>query len=60
MKTTPVIYSLGIALMALKLQAQEFSQDELSRRAINRRAIETVIWGMPAVNYELMLHEMLT
>jgi hypothetical protein len=28
-------------------------------RAIYRRAIEAVIWGMPAVNYDLMLQEML-
>ena len=29
-------------------------------RAIERRAVEAVIWGMPAVNYDLMLQEMLT
>ena len=29
--------------------------DELTRRAIHRRAIEAVVWGMPAVNYDLML-----
>ena len=33
---------------------------ELARRAIERRAVEAVIWGMPAVNYDLMLQEMLT
>jgi hypothetical protein len=32
--------------------------EELARRAIERRAIETVIWGMPAVNYDLMYEEM--
>jgi hypothetical protein len=31
----------------------------LSERAIERRATEAVIWGMPAVNYDLMLQEML-
>ena len=30
----------------------------LSDRAIERRAVEAVIWGMPAVNYDLMLQEM--
>ena len=33
---------------------------ELARRAIERRAVEAVIWGMPIVNYDLMLQEMLT
>jgi hypothetical protein len=34
--------------------AQEFSADELARHALHRRAVEAVIWGMPAVNTELM------
>ena len=34
--------------------SQTFSADELSRRTIERRAVEAVIWGMPAVNYDLM------
>jgi hypothetical protein len=42
------------------VQAQDFSADELERRAIERRAVEAVIWGMPVVNYDLMLQEMLT
>jgi hypothetical protein len=32
---------------------------ELAGRALHRRAIEAVIWGMPAVNYELMRRQML-
>jgi hypothetical protein len=32
---------------------------EIADRALHRRAIETVIWGMPAVNYELMRRQML-
>lgn len=35
------------------------ADDELVARAIHRRAVEAVIWGMPAVNYDLMLQEML-
>ena len=31
---------------------------ELADRALHRRAIEAVIWGMPAVNFELMLRQM--
>jgi hypothetical protein len=27
---------------------------ELDKRALHRRAVEAVIWGMPAVNYDLM------
>jgi hypothetical protein len=33
---------------------------ELAERALHRRAVEAVIWGMPIVNYDLMLQEMLT
>ena len=32
---------------------------DLDRRVMERRAFEAVIWGMPAVNYDLMLQEML-
>jgi hypothetical protein len=31
-----------------------------AERAVHRRAVGAVIWGMPAVNYDLMLQEMLT
>jgi hypothetical protein len=37
--------------------AQNFSPEELARRTIERRAIEAVNWGMPAVNYDLMLQD---
>jgi hypothetical protein len=39
---------------------QSFSTDDLESRMIHRRAVEAVIWGMPAVNYDLMLQEMLS
>jgi hypothetical protein len=45
--------------------AQEHKTDsphgatELAERTLQRRAVEAVIWGMPAVNYDLMLQEML-
>ena len=32
---------------------------DVARRMIERRAAEAVIWAMPAVNYDLMLQEML-
>jgi hypothetical protein len=58
MKARPVFYSLSIGLLAIELQAQEFSPEELNRRTIERRAVEAVIWGMPAVNFDLMYQAM--
>ncbi len=37
----------------------KFTPGQLAERALHRRAVEAVIWGMPAVNYDLMLQEML-
>ena len=34
------------------------SAEILERRVVERRAIEAVIWGMPAVNYDLMYQAM--
>jgi hypothetical protein len=36
-----------------------FTPTQLAERAVHRRAVEAVVWGMPAVNYDLMLQEML-
>jgi hypothetical protein len=55
MKTTLVVYSLGVALTASAAEQPRFSADELNRRNIERRAVESVIWGMPAVNFERLL-----
>jgi hypothetical protein len=56
MKTKPIIgLTLGLLLVfAGVTQAQNFSPEELHRRTVERRAVEAVIWGMPAVNAELM------
>ena len=35
-----------------------FTSAELSERALHRRAVEAAIWGMAAVNYQLMFQEM--
>lgn len=53
---------LAAALMGtISAAAQESpSPQDLAGRAIERRAVEAVIWGMPVVNYDLMLQEMLT
>jgi hypothetical protein len=40
--------------------AQTKSKVGPSTRIVEQRATEAVIWGMPAVNYDLMLQEMLT
>jgi hypothetical protein len=45
---------------ATSLQAQTPSLANLNQRMMERRAVEAVIWGMPVVNYDLMLQEMLT
>ncbi|MBX9589363.1 MAG: DUF1254 domain-containing protein [Hyphomonadaceae bacterium] len=36
------------------VQAQNFSAEEIERRTVERRAVEAIIWGMPAVNFDLM------
>ena len=50
----------ALALMAgtAMAQAQNPAAGDLNRRMIERRAVEAVIWGMPAVNTDLMLDEM--
>jgi hypothetical protein len=39
-------------------QAQTLAAEDLARRTVERRAIESMIWGMPAVNTELMYQAM--
>ena len=36
-----------------------FTSSQLAERTVHRRAVEAVIWGMPAVNFELMCQAML-
>ena len=53
--------ALALALaIASQAPAQTMSPSELANRVLHRRTVEAVIWGMPAVNYDLMLQEMLT
>ena len=53
--------ALALALaIASQASAQTMSPSELANRVLHRRTVEAVIWGMPAVNYDLMLQEMLT
>ena len=58
MKKT-VFAALGPICLAVSGNAQNFSADDLARRTIERRVVEAVVWGMPAVNFDLMLQEML-
>jgi hypothetical protein len=46
--------ALALTCAVTAVVAQDFSPEELTRRAIERRAVEAVIWGMPAVNTDLM------
>ena len=48
---------LALSCLPAAATAQAASSDD---RLVRSRAIEAVIWGMPAVNYDLMLQEMLT
>ena len=59
-KWTFVLSAVALAAWQVPAHAQNFSADELTRRHIERRAVEAVIWGMSAVNTDLMRQEMLT
>jgi hypothetical protein len=39
-------------------RARTFSSADLAERTLNRRAVEAVIWGMPAVNFDLLYQAM--
>jgi hypothetical protein len=57
----PVLLALALACTATaaQAQAQALSAQDLARRSIERRGVEAVIWGMPAVNFDLMLQAMI-
>src|SRR5262245_56428645 len=41
-------------------EVQKYTPQQLREHALAHHAVEAAIWGMPAVNYDLMLQEMLT
>jgi hypothetical protein len=43
---------IGVTTLA---RGQSLPADDLANRTVERRAIEAMNWGMPAVNYDLML-----
>ena len=57
--TSTIVGALAVVFAASSGYSQHLSPDDLARRVVERRAFEAVIWGMPAVNTDLMLQEML-
>jgi hypothetical protein len=53
------ILALLLAVPALAQQSHPASFRDLERQVLQHRAIEAVIWGMPAVNRDLMYQAML-
>src|SRR5580704_13671157 len=56
---TIFLATLAFTCTTMFAEAQTLSSQDLDGRTIERRAVEAVIWGMPAVNYDLMYQEML-
>jgi hypothetical protein len=54
-----VLAGIILACIATPSPAQDISAEDLARRSVERRAVEAVIWGMPAVNFDLMRQEMI-
>ncbi|MBS0342366.1 MAG: DUF1254 domain-containing protein [Proteobacteria bacterium] len=59
MNNKKILAAFALAGAALVAHAQAPSANDLDRRMAERRAVDAVIWGMPVVNYDLMLQEML-
>src|SRR5690242_10895615 len=51
-------FILLIVVTSVSSIAENISSAELTRRTVERRAVEAVIWGMAAVNYDLMYQAM--
>jgi hypothetical protein len=51
---TALVGGLAMNDLATQALAQQTRVDQVAERALNRRAIEAVVWGMPAVNAQLM------
>jgi len=47
----------AILFVASVAQGADTATDDANKRLTEARAVEAVIWGMPAVNYDLMLQE---
>jgi len=49
---------LAPAMPRAQEAASRLTSEQLAERTIHRRAFEAVVWGMPAVNFELMFQAM--
>src|SRR5260370_10854834 len=54
-----MLLALTLICAIAAAHAQTLSPEDLMRRTVERRAVEAVIWGMPAVNLDLMLQAMI-
>jgi hypothetical protein len=54
-----VLSALAMVCTITSSHGQNLSADDIARRTVERRAVEAVIWGMPAVNTDLMYQAML-
>ena len=54
-----VLATVSLAPIAFGQTSSSLSSAQFAERTVHRRAVEAVIWGMPAVNYDLMLQEAL-
>src|SRR6266404_1272925 len=52
--TVSLVGALAMSSLATQTLAQETRSNQVAERTLNARAIEAVIWGMPAVNAQLM------
>lgn len=55
-----LLTTLALFCSIVSAQAQTFPLNDTNEKLISSRAVEAVIWGMPAVNADLMLQQMLT
>ena len=55
-----ILTAATVLFTAVVAQAADTTPDQANNKLIESRAVEAVLWGMPAVNYGLMLQEMLT
>jgi hypothetical protein len=54
-----IVAVLALLYSTTFAQAQTLTSHDVARRSVERRAIEAVNWGMPAVNFDLMLQAMI-
>lgn len=55
----PATFNSGTTITADTVNSKTFNPANIQEKLVYQRALQAVIWGMPAVNYDLMLQEML-